>query len=225
MYINHIVKKAEAIRKEILKDEYLSNDLDHTLFKIPKPWEGSGEIKLVIIGQDPTVRVYETRKSIETILMLDDKTGNLYDYINMIVTKLGYNIEEHLYATNYFKCFFKHPPADNEKILKRHFRYWLDLIREELSFFPDAKVITLGEPVIEQLIIANDKKEKDVKYYWDYAGHTSSKGKFKFVEADKNALCRAFFPLPHQPSYNRIKFYKKYLNEYIEFINKIINNI
>jgi len=120
-----------------------------------------------------------------------------------------------LYATNYYKCFFTEPPAPHKEILTRHFRYWLDLIKEELNYYPNAKVLTLGEPLIQQLITNENKR---VSYYWNYIGKTTSGGKFCYVSAKDNVLGCDFFPLPHQPSFSRNKFYRKYFSQYLEFV-------
>ena len=55
---------------------------------IPEPFIGNGRIKLIILGQDPTVKNMESRKKIRTVLNLDKKQCSLYHYIKRIHTVL-----------------------------------------------------------------------------------------------------------------------------------------
>ena len=81
--------------------------------------------------------------------------------------------------------------------------------------------ITLGEPLIRQLIHSGNKK---VNYYWDYVGKTKSGGNYKLIESTENYLQKRIYPLAHQPTWNRNSFYKTYLDEYLGFIKKYINH-
>ena len=50
--------------------------------RIPKVFQGSGEIKLVILGQDPTVKNIKSRSMINTVLSLD-RNGALRRYLGV----------------------------------------------------------------------------------------------------------------------------------------------
>lgn len=76
-----------------------------------RPYKGDGEIKLVIIGQDPTVRNPESRESIAFTLNLDKKGSALYKYVKHICRILDITIDN-VYATNLFKYFYSNTPAD-----------------------------------------------------------------------------------------------------------------
>ena len=128
---------------------------------------------------------------------------------------LQIDIENEVYATNLYKCFFHFPPAEDETILTRQFKTWVDFLIHELNVFKDAVFITLGEPLIRQLVHSNSKK---VRYYWNYIGNTESGGDFKFIDSGENYLQKRIFPLPHQPAWNQNPFYKKYLTDYLLFI-------
>jgi uracil-DNA glycosylase len=210
--INNITDKAKVIRSNILKDDTFKNDLDIKLEYIPKPFKGN-DVKIFIIGQDPTIQNEKSRIKIKTVLNLN-YPNSLNRYVNLILTTLNYDMNN-LYATNFYKCFFAEPPAPHKEILTRHFRYWLDLIKEELDYYPNAKILTLGEPLIQQFITNENKR---VSFYWNYIGKTTSDGKFSYVSAKDNVLGRDFFPLPHQPSYAKNRFYKKYFAQYLNFV-------
>ena len=112
---------------------------------------------------------------------------------------------------------FNKPPADDQTILTRQFKIWMDLLINELSVLKNTFVVTLGEPLINQLIHTNSKKVKD---YWDYTGKTKSGKNFKCNEPYENYLQRRIYPIAHQPTWNRNKFYKTYLNDYLEYIKQ-----
>jgi len=217
-HLSQINKSLKRTKRLLLKDPVLKEDIDFSYDFIP-PYsnaENISDIKLVFIGQDPTVRRKESREQIKSTLNLD-KENNLKFYLKEVCKNLQIDIEKEVYATNLYKCFFSFPPADDETILTRQFKYWADLLINELKVFEDPIIITLGEPVIKQLIHAENKK---VKYYWDYIGKTNSGGNFKFVESNENYLQKRIYPIAHQPTWNRNKFYKEYLKDYLEFIKR-----
>lgn len=218
---NHILqieRKLRTTKNVLLKDTVLQNDIDFNYdFILPfSKAENISEIKLVFIGQDPTVRRQKSRGDINVTLNLD-KENSLKTYLKKVCDILQIDIEKEVYATNLYKCFFKIPPADDQTILTRQFKIWIDLLINELAVFKNSFVITLGEPLINQLIHSNSKKVKD---YWDYIGQTKSSGSFKCNEPYENYLQRRIYPIAHQPTWNRNEFYKTYLKDYLEFIKR-----
>jgi len=216
---NHILqieRMLKTTKKLLSKDAVLQNDIDSSFdFILPfSKAEKTSEIKLIFIGQDPTIRNKKSRGEITVTLNLD-KENSLKTYLKKVCVILQVDIEKEVYATNLYKCFFKHPPADDQTILTRQFKIWMDLLINELTVFKNPFVITLGEPLINQLIHSNSKKVKD---YWDYIGNTKSGGNFKCNEPYENYLQRRIYPIAHQPTWNRNKFYKTYLKSYLEFL-------
>lgn len=186
---------------------------------IVPPFIGKGEIKLIIIGQDPTIRNVERRKNINVTLNLD-KTGALRTYIERICLSLDIQLDN-VYATNLFKYFYTIPPAQTFEVLKAHLNDNLTLLTKELSAFPNCPIITLGEPVLKLLV--NQGNPNMVKYYWDYDKKTKSSNRnFHLVPANDNKLTRDFFPFCHQPSIRK-EFYNKTFNQYVDFIKSIIS--
>lgn len=207
------LKKTEKVLKS---DLCLSKDIDFTLDFIPpfSTAKNIENIKLVVIGQDPTVRNVNSRKDIKTTLNLD-KSNSLKTYLEHVCQTLGVNLDEEVYATNLYKCFFHIPPADDETILTRHFKIWCDFLIREIEPFKNQIFITLGEPVLNQLIHSGNKK---VSYYWNYIGETKSNLDFKYSKLNENYLQRKLYPIAHQPTWSRNEFYKKYLTDYLRFI-------
>lgn len=208
----------KSLKSDLKDNTVLNNDIDFNYDFIP-PFCGAKnpkDVKLIILGQDPTIRNKETRKNINVTLNLDKPKGALRRYLEFVCSELNIDLDSQVYATNLYKCFFHQPPADNPQILFNHREQWLTFLREELSVFKkEIPIITLGEPLIKQLITAKNKK---VSYYWDYIGNTSSELKFKHVIKSDNLLNRSIYPFPHQPSFSRNKFYKKYIQYYINSI-------
>lgn len=215
------IQKIETEVKSIVKrlEVFSENRVDGE--KIVPPYIGGGEIKLVIIGQDPTVRNPKSRKNITCTLNLNKPKSALYRYIETICNGLGITMEN-VYATNLFKYFYSTPPAGTPEVLRFHLEPNLKLLKEELSdlnLSTDCLMITLGEPVLKLLLNQDvPNKEKKVRYYWDYNSATkSSDGHFRFVDGSKSALSHKFFPFCHQPSMRK-QFYKAAFIEYLNFI-------
>ncbi len=218
---NHILqieRKLRTTKNLLSKDTVLQNDIDFSYdFILPfSKADKISEIKLIFIGQDPTVRNIKSRENIKVTLNLD-KGNSLKTYLKKVCDILQIDIEKEVYATNLYKCFFKKPPADDQAILTRQFKIWMDLLTNELAVFKNSFVITLGEPLIKQLVHTNSKKVKD---YWDYIGQTKSGGNYKFNEPCENYLQRRIYPIAHQPTWNRNEFYKTYLKDYLEFLKR-----
>lgn len=220
MKTNEIIIKATAIR-DCLKFcmDYQENPIDDSLLPIP-PFKISDQIKLIIVGQDPTIRNKTKRKNVETTLNLD-KQGPLRKYILDICFKLEIDFHN-IYATNVFKYFYLNPPSETFYILQNHLCPNLKLLKEELSNFPNLPVITLGDPVLK--LLTKDQNNSEIKYFWDYNPNTkSSNMNFKYCQDKDNQLDRKIFPMPHQPSISK-GFYSKFFKDYIDLLRKEFKN-
>lgn len=185
--------------------DFNRNRIDKTLEPV-SPFRGNGPIKLVFIGQDPTIRNAQRRKDISVTLNLD-KSGALRTYLERIVKGLELSFDN-VYATNLFKYFYTIPPADTPDVLMAHLQPNIDILKEELLDLSDCTIITLGEPVLKLLTDDTSK----VHDYWNYRGCG-----FQYVKADETKIGRCVFPFPHQPSINK-SLYHENLEAYIEFV-------
>jgi len=212
-----ITEKAEQLRDKLkARKDSLDNPIDLDL-PVIDPFNGGGKIRLIILGQDPTVKNVASRSHITKTLNLD-KNNAIRSYVNQICQALGISIEN-IYATNIFKYFYTRPPATTMHVLYYHLPENLTLLQEELSDFEKLPMISLGEPVIQLLTHASGK----VRKYWDYNLKTGeTNGCFSFAKAQDNKLLRDFFPFPHQPSLRKV-FYKENLPNYLSFMNMKIN--
>jgi len=212
-----VAEEAKLIFKEIIANESLAPHVDPRL-PIPDVFFGTGEIKLIVLGQDPTVKDAEKRKDITVTLNLN-KRGSVRNYLTRVCIELGLDLKQNVYATNLLKNFFIKPPTQIKEfdIFAAFVPYWLPLLREELARFPNIPVITLGQPLLRALVV--DKSKGLVRKYWGYTKDWQDNPllPFSFVPPEDNKLGRGFFPFPHQPSLRKA-FYKATLPAYIDYL-------
>lgn len=139
---------AEALKIRDSLNDYEENHIDTNLAPV-LPFKGNDRIKLIVIGQDPTITEVKERGKIKTTLKLD-APGPLRRYIESICRGLEITIEN-VYATNLFKYFYKKKPASTPKVLAAHLESNLALLKKELSEYSDCIIITLGQPVLQLL--------------------------------------------------------------------------
>lgn len=83
-----MLEKAKEIKDELKVNNYFKTNQINKDLPIIKPFIGSDKIKLIIIGQDPTVKNKKSREKIAVTLNLD-KTNSLRKYIEFICEKSG----------------------------------------------------------------------------------------------------------------------------------------
>jgi hypothetical protein len=221
--LTDIQRLSEEALARLLETAATAQFVDPSL-PIPEPYLGKGEIKLVIIGQDPTVQRAHSRKHIRTVLNLDRQRG-LWAYLNRLCQDLGLSLAENVYATNACKNFFTEPPTTikqkyNVDVLTASAPIWLPVLRQELATFTNAAIISLGEPVLSMLIRAGCPQA--IRSYWGY--HPDWKqGKVRPMEVvltEQSTIGRSFHPFIHQPTYlsPRAAFYRHTWGTYIDFI-------
>lgn len=205
-------KEVEKIISQLTN--YKENPIQKELGFVPPYNEAGKDIKLIIIGQDPTIKNETQRSKIKVTLNLD-KSGAIKKYIEDICKSFNISLEN-VYATNVFKYFYTIPPAQTFDVMAKHLEPNLTLLKKELAGFANCPIITLGEPVLKLLVDKNAK----VREYWGYDKKTGkTNGKFKYVSANDNKLNRIIFPFCHQPSIRK-DFYKKTLEQYTRFVKK-----
>lgn len=218
--IDQVVAQAETIRAEVAKHPVLGSLVDTTL-SIPRPFLGAGPIRLVIIGQDPTVQNEAERARICTVLNLD-KRGGLLRYLAALCNDLGVSLRDEVYATNACKSFWTRPPTAIKEVdvLALSAPFWLSLLKAELDQFPDATVISLGQPVLSMLV--RDDNRRLMRDYWGYhpRWRAGEKRSLHAIQPDESTVGRRIFPFVHQPSLRggRTAFYRARWAEYVQFV-------
>ena len=159
-----------------------------------------------------------------TALMLNG-AGHVSRFLSNVSVRLGFSLEN-VYATNACKNFFKETPTQIKKksginVIGLSNPLWLPVLREELAWFPNAAVITLGEPVLQGLV--RPGFSQDVKSYWGYRKGWSRKGfeSFRPVVSEQTVIDRMFFPFVHLNTSRKsksVKFYEARFHDYIDFV-------
>ena len=212
------------VRKVIekLASSEINSFIDTALIP-PVPFRGKGKIKLIILGQDPTVQDPEYRKKIKVTLLLN-LPGGLRTYIGKICKALDIDIGENIYATNLLKNFFTVPPDKRRKEDPEFFRkaadHWIPLLKAEIEEFENVSILPLGEPVLNCLTKSSD--EVLIRNYWGYEGPGQYGRNFRFIKPSENVLSRIIFPFPHIPGLSH-KFYRQQMNGYLTFMKEYIN--
>jgi len=215
--MNTIQEKAESVLASLQSDDVLAKYIDVS-YPIPQVYQGSGTIKLIVLGQDPTVQDASARIKIKTVLNLD-KNGSVRAYLSGLSQKLGIDLQQNIYATNIYKNFFIAPPTQISEIdiFKAFLPAWLPLLKDELSQFDGVLVITLGEPVLNSLLMLD--KPSHLRNCWGYTSEwkTGKFGSLNYIKPEENLLGRTIFPFPHQPSLRK-QFYRDRMDRYVAFV-------
>lgn len=218
-FIENLMTQSLDVVKVLKADAVIGKYIDYSL-RLPRPFVGTGEIRLVILGQDPTVEGMNTRQAINTVLMLDQKGSNLHQFLTSICTELGISLDENVYATNICKNFFTEPPNNvtTTDLISLSWSNWRPLLVEELARFPDAKIVTLGNPVLKVLV--KEPKEQDLKRYWGHKNNWKKSGRnqFRCVDEQHSTVGRQFFPLPHIETVKELELYSTHFVEYLSFV-------
>src|SRR5690242_19250975 len=106
--------KARHILENLQHDEFLGKHIDPKL-DIPQAYRGEGEIKLIVLGQDPTIKDMTKRGKIKTVLNLDTN-GSARGYLADVCLGLDLDLKKNIYATNLCKNFFTAPPTEIKEI-------------------------------------------------------------------------------------------------------------
>jgi|GEM_PF-1106438 len=222
-FVDDIVARSCQVHKQLAQDPVIGRFVDGAA-GIPRPFGGTGEIRLMIIGQDPTVNGHRPGLCPTTVLNLDMR-GGLLRFIASLCQDLGVGLKENVYATNAAKnCFVERPTAIRSTygvdVLELSAPLWLPVLRAELERFPDALVISLGEPVLSMLV--RSERGRAMRDYWGYDKRWKAGARLPIhpIEAEDSAMDRRIYPFIHQPSLRgrRTEFYRERREEYMAFI-------
>lgn len=109
------------------------------------------DIRLMLIGQDPTI--FDKPERVKQVLMLDEgdkkgeKKGQLRVWLEHLFGKEKFD-NFTIYATNIVKCTFPKPPSQykGKKFLEPYFENCKLYLIEEVKNFKPTIVFTFGEP-------------------------------------------------------------------------------
>ena len=109
---NELSIEARKVIDKLVSSE-ISSYIDTSLTP-PNPFRGRSKIRLIILGQDPTVQDPEYREKIKVTLLLN-QPGGLRTYLEKVCKALDIDLDENIYATNLLKNFFTVPPDTMRK--------------------------------------------------------------------------------------------------------------
>lgn len=214
-----IVEEARFVLATLQCNSTLSKYIDFSN-PIPQPFQGTGDIKLIVLGQDPTVKDAKARAKIKTVLNLD-KNGSVRAYLSGVSQKLGIDLQQNVYATNVYKNFFITPPTQIEDIdiFQTFLPAWLPILKNELAQYEGVPVVTLGEPILKALLMGDAPRR--LREYWGYTPEwkTGNFGSLSHIKLGENLLDRTIYPFPHQPSLRK-QFYKNRMDDYIAYLKE-----
>lgn len=218
-FFDQLLERSNAIVSNLKTNDVIGRYIESSL-ATPSPFMGTGPIRLVILGQDPTIDKLESRKRITTVLSLDQKDSILYRFVNRVCIGLGFSLEENIYATNVCKNFFTEPPVRVKEpdLIGISWPNWQGLLKEELIRFPTATILTLGNPVLRVLVCHPFSQE--LKHYWGYVEGWKAREvrDFRYVDVQESSIGRRFFPLPHFTNANATELYREHFDGYLSFI-------
>jgi uracil-DNA glycosylase len=127
-------------------------------FEVEPFYQEGNDIRLMLIGQDPTIARKQER--VKQVLMLDQENGQIKKWLqNVFGAEFG---SLTIYATNLVKCNFNKLPSHmgGVNFLKPYFFKCKTYLITEVKSFKPTLVITLGEPT-HQLFrtLLNNKDE------------------------------------------------------------------
>jgi len=147
--------------------------------------EGSG-LRLMLIGQDPTIRQEPDR--VKHALMLDDPNSQLSRWLRKEVFGESNLHSSTLYATNLVKCSFEKLPSAAPQgavgFLEPYFDNCKDHLLEEISKFRPTLVLTLGEPAHKLFITTLDNRHDFAEDMKDAFTGRFVRAKFRGMEFD-----------------------------------------
>lgn len=223
---SHLSQLTEVALKQLVDDSFLSKYVDFDLH-LPKAVKGKGIIRLIILGQDPTVGSLEQRRLIKSVL--DDPNGLLQRYLKRICFGLDLTLDQDVYVTNLIKNFFLEPPARypkkvKDEIFRRATPIWWDALMAELEQFPDTPVISLGKPVLAS-VVKRGKPYDEVAFYWNHSRYRNPEqdGEFRYSDPEDNKTNRLLFPFPHITTGTADPFYKQQFPLYQDYTRQVVH--
>jgi hypothetical protein len=207
-----ITNKATEIRNTLkAQQDFTENPID-SLIEVVPPFIGKGELKLIIIGLEPTLEKTSKKEKITTCFSLDN-SGAIKNYIkNRICNELSIELNN-LYATSLFKYFYTKSLLNDKKVTENHLEPNLKLLIEEINEYPNLPILILGQPLLKLLSL--DEKDELKKYM----GSQNVAGDSPYKACKNNKLNRVIFPFPHLNTLRKKQgYYYSHYKLYLEFM-------
>ncbi len=151
---------------ERLKAEYPG--LVHDRYPFPRPYKGSGEIKAIILGADPTRMVNNHPQPFFTVFELDNKKSPYFRSIRKNLGLIKGLSMANVYVQNLCRNYFTKETSQNKDWVKIARHYWAGFLDDELNnMFPASIPVLITTEFILKACLKNDKADKAAKIYTD----------------------------------------------------------
>lgn len=186
---------------------------------VPSYFKEGGEPKLMLIGQDPTIR--RKRDRVKHALMLDDPNSQLSRWLREEVFGRNNFNSLTLYATNLVKCSLQEPPSGARqgslRFLRPYFENCKGYLLDEIPKFRPALVLTLGETAHKLFITTLDNRDDIADRMKDAFTGAFVRAKFRGMEFDYSP-CLHIQTFRVADTYgDRLRRFKRALAAYFKF--------
>lgn len=168
---------------DILKTEFADVYVDDD--KWPKAYCGSGNIRAIVLGADPS---NPSKKRFEYAFGLEDQNSPYFSLIKGNLNVLGLRLDE-VYVQNVCRNYFTGTTFDlPRKTWLKAASHWVSYLKQELDsqFGLEIPILVTTEIIFEALAPdIHSKRTPSVGYYRDCT----------FIEAEQNRLGRKLIPL------------------------------
>lgn len=115
--------------------------------KVQPYFKEGNNFKLMLIGQDPTIK--ENKERVKTVLMLDQENGQLRRWLKGFFGASKFDSIT-IYATNAVKCSFSRRPSELKRggrnLLHKCFENCSEYLKTEVKKFSPSLILSFGEP-------------------------------------------------------------------------------
>ncbi len=148
-------------------------DIVHPMYPFPKPYIGSGEIKAIILGADPTRIVNGNPQPFNMVFELDNEKSPYWRGIGKNIGLLdGVNMDN-VYVQNLCRNYFTKETSQNNHWKNIARNYWISVLNEELDrLFPPTIPVLMTTQFILQACLANAPMHKARDIYNDFLSYS-----------------------------------------------------
>ncbi len=202
--VNLIMKELDILNR--LKDDFVG--LVHPMYPFPAPYIGSGEIKAIILGADPTRILNNSPQPFRMVFELDNEMSPYWRGIGKNIELVDDLSMDNVYVQNLCRNYFTKETAKNQHWVRIAREYWIKQLNDELDsrFNPAIPVLITTEFILNACLV----KVRKVKAR-DIYGECLS-----FPWKD-NLFGRELLALYRHPAYSL-----QHWNEYSQFLSKRI---
>jgi len=143
-------------------------DLCTPKYPFPEPYIGSGEIKAIILGADPTRMVNGNPQPFNVVFELDNERSPYWRGIGKNIGLLDDLTMDNVYVQNLCRNYFWKETSQNENWTTIARNYWISVLNEELDRrFPPTIPVLMTTEFILQACLLNAPMHKAHEIYND----------------------------------------------------------